>query len=120
MTDVYPPVVNVTPPPQDPKATKRVFEELEKRKEWDLGGLPTAKNWGGGGAPPLRPTGDDKGEPREPNPEPLPVPEINMSEMQEYAVKEDLTCWNCNKAQGRKIPQNGCVLCPACESTMKP
>lgn len=61
-------------------------------------------------------------EPREERPTPFPVAEIDLAEMQELVVKpeEDLTCWKCKRVQGRRLPENGAVLCAACEQILKP
>jgi hypothetical protein len=62
-------------------------------------------------------------EPNEERPTPLPVPEIDLAEMQEHVVKpqeEDLICWKCKRQPGRRLPENGAVLCAGCEQIMKP
>jgi hypothetical protein len=46
--------------------------------------------------------------PAVPAPKPPPTPQ------------ESLICWKCNVAPGRRIPENGAVLCAGCEQIMKP
>lgn len=33
---------------------------------------------------------------------------------------EDMTCMRCHKEQGRKLPENGAILCPTCVEILKP
>lgn len=42
---------------------------------------------------------------------------------QKVEVKEEpqvIMCWKCNKKPGRRLPQNGAVLCSECETILKP
>lgn len=63
----------------------------------------------------------DQGEPSSNGrPEPLPVVEIDLSEMQEHLPqKKNMLCMRCNTVEGRELP-NGAILCAACEDILKP
>lgn len=111
-------IESVDKPPLDPKRTAEVFSHLESRSEWTT--------WGNQTGPPIVPPGSsrptDEAEPEDEKPTPFPVAEIDLSQMQEMVVKEEeLRCWKCGTRDGaRKLPQNGAILCAACEQILKP
>lgn len=120
MNEPYPQTVNVTPPPDDPKATKKLFHEMGKRGQWSLYGGDKDDGIMPPSDPPP-PTGGDEGDDEE-----LPIGstfEIRPEQYEELVVKpdpEDTHCWRCGTEDGVRKLQNGATLCVPCQEILKP
>ena len=73
------------------------------------------------GPPSLPPNARLAPPPEEDEVNPLPVPEISLTEMQEYVVKEEeMKCWRCGTRDGVHKLENGAILCVPCVEILKP
>lgn len=111
-------VVSVRVPEPDPEATKKLFDSLAGKPQWEMFNTEGFRK---GEQPPVIPPNDDLptsegGDEPEGEQMPLPVPEIDLTQLQIMNMPQ----WSgvlCDTCHNEMVRTGSCYTCPGCGTT---